>query len=131
MCYLRLKTHGLVVFLDAYVDRVPGACGPIDASADEIDDCDFILVGHSHFDRIWGAARIALRTGAKIMGSHETVRMMAAAGELENQLLQVSGGENIGNAVSVEVHPARHSYIWASYDDTGCRARSFATVMPS
>lgn len=89
MCYPRLKTHGLVVFLDAYVDRVPGACGPIDAS------------------------------------------VTAAAGELENQLLQVSGGENIGNAVSVEVHPARHSYIWASYDDTGCRARSFATVMPS
>jgi hypothetical protein len=37
MCYFRVKTHLLMVFLDAYVDRVPGAYGPIDASADEID----------------------------------------------------------------------------------------------
>ncbi|MCW3782097.1 MBL fold metallo-hydrolase [Defluviimonas salinarum] len=115
----RLKTQGLTLFLDAYIDRVPGADGPPGASADDIEDCDYILVGHSHFDHIWGADRIALRTGAKVIGSYETVRILANAGVPEDQLLPVSGGETIplGSGVSVEVYPALHSCLWAGYDD--------------
>ena len=115
----RMRTQGLTLFLDAYIDRVPGADGPPGASADDITECDFILVGHSHFDHVWGAERIALRTGAPIIGSYETIRIMAAAGVPEDQLWPVSGGETIplGIGVSVEVYPALHSCIWADYDD--------------
>ena len=76
-------------------------------------------IGHSHFDHIWSADRIALRTGTKVIGSYETVRILAAAGVPETQLLPVSGGETVplGNGVSVAVYPALHSCLWAEYDD--------------
>jgi L-ascorbate metabolism protein UlaG (beta-lactamase superfamily) len=54
----RLTIDDLVVFLDAYIDRAPGAPGT-GLTADDIDRADWILVGHSHFDHLWGAERIA------------------------------------------------------------------------
>ena len=77
-----LPPHGratLVVFLDAYIDRAPGAPGT-GLTADDVDRADWILVGHSHFDHLWGAERIARNTGATIVGSYETVRVMAEQG---------------------------------------------------
>ena len=59
----RLTLDDLVVFLDAYIDRVPGAPGT-GLRADDIDRADWIVVGHSHFDHLWGAERIARQTGA-------------------------------------------------------------------
>src|ERR671914_2893586 len=87
--------HGdLVVFLDAYLDRVPGAAGPQPALApDEVERADWIVVGHSHFDHLWGAERIARNTGATIIGSHETVRLMVNEEVPEAQLTAVAGGE--------------------------------------
>ncbi len=109
-----LKTSGLTVFLDAYVDRVAGAAGP-GLSADDIAECDWILVGHSHFDHLWGAERIAMNTGAKIVGSYETVRVMEAAGVPLDQMLCVAGGETVdlGNDVRASVYPSQHSCVWS------------------
>ena len=75
----RLTVGSLVIFLDAYIDRVPSAAGP-GLRADDIERADWIVVGHSHFDHLWGAERIAKRTGATIIGSHETVRIMEQEG---------------------------------------------------
>ena len=58
----RFATAGLSIFLDAYIDRVPGAPGS-GLRADDIDDCDWIVIGHSHFDHLYGAERIAGNTG--------------------------------------------------------------------
>ncbi len=109
----RLTIGETVVFLDAYIDRVDGADGP-GARADDIDRADFILVGHSHFDHLWGAERIAPRTGATIIGSYETVRVMAAHGVAESQLQAVSGGERVrlGDGITVTVYPSLHSCVW-------------------
>src|SRR5215212_3011798 len=74
-----LRTAGLTVFLDAYIDRAPNAAGA-GRSADDIDECDWIVVGHSHFDHLYGAERIAVRTGARVIGSYETVRVLEQAG---------------------------------------------------
>ena len=41
-----------------------------------IDACDWILVGHSHFDHLWGAERITRNTAARLVGSYETIRVM-------------------------------------------------------
>ena len=46
----------------------------------QVERADWIVVGHSHFDHLYGAERIARRTGARILGSHETVRVMEAQG---------------------------------------------------
>ena len=110
----RLMVGNLVVFLDAYIDRVDGAPGP-GLVADDIDRCDFIVVGHSHFDHLWGAERIARRTGATIIGSFETVRVMEAQGVPLAQLMPVAGGERIRLApdVLVSVFPSLHSCVWS------------------
>jgi L-ascorbate metabolism protein UlaG (beta-lactamase superfamily) len=110
----RLKTADLTIFLDAYIDRVPSAAGT-GLTADDIDECDWIVVGHSHFDHLWGAERIAKNTGATIICSYESVRVMEQAGVPTDQLICVAGGETIelGNGVKVSVYPSQHSCVWS------------------
>ena len=109
----RLNVGNLVVFLDAYLDRVSDAAQP-GLQVDDVDRADFILVGHSHFDHLWGAERIAPRTGATVIGSYETIRLMAAQGVPESQLQAVSGGERVrlSDDVVVSVYPSLHSCVW-------------------
>ena len=59
----RLTLADLVVFLDAYIDRVPSA-PPVGLTTGDVDRADWIVVGHSHFDHVWGAETIARNTGA-------------------------------------------------------------------
>ncbi len=109
-----LKTAGLNIFLDAYIDRAANAPGS-GLKADDIDACDWIVVGHSHFDHLYGAERIAVNTGAKIIGSYETVRVMEQAGVPLEQMICVAGGEyiDLGNGVTVSVYPSQHSCVWS------------------
>ena len=109
----RLTIDDLVVFLDAYIDRVPLA-PPVGLSAAEVDRADYVLVGHAHFDHIAGAETIALNTGARVIGSNETARVLREAGVPEAQLLPSQGGERhrLADGVSVEVFPGLHSCIW-------------------
>ena len=111
----RLTIDDLVLFLDAYMDRVPAA-PPVGLTTDEVQRADFILVGHSHFDHLWGAERIARNTGATIIGSHESVRLMVDEEVPERQLIAVAGGERVqlSDTVSVRVFPSQHSCIWTN-----------------
>ena len=110
----RLTVDDLVIFLDAYMDRVPAA-PPVGLSTAQVERADYVLVGHSHFDHLWGAERIARDTGAVIVGSHETVRLMELEEVAEKQLVAVAGGERIrlSDTVTVRVFPSQHSCIWA------------------
>jgi len=109
-----LRSAGLEIFLDAYVDRAQNAKGT-GLRADDIESCDWIVVGHSHFDHLYGAERIAEKTGARIIGSYETVRVMEQAGVPVEQMICVAGGERIelGEGVSVSVYPSQHSCVWS------------------
>jgi L-ascorbate metabolism protein UlaG (beta-lactamase superfamily) len=110
----RLTAGELVIFLDAYIDRVDGAAGT-GLVAGDVDRCDFIVVGHSHFDHLWGAERIARKTRATIIGSYETARVMENQGIPSSQLLPVGGGERIRLApeVFVSTYPSLHSCVWS------------------
>ena len=111
----RLTVGERVIFLDAYMDRVPAA-PPVGLSAAEVARADYVLVGHSHFDHLWGAERIAARTGATVIGSHETVRLLHDVDAVaEEQLIAVAGGEplDLGDGIRVRVYPSLHSCIWA------------------
>jgi len=110
----RLRTAGLTIFLDAYLDRVAGAPGP-GIGADEIEACDWIVIGHSHFDHLYGAERIARNSGARIIGSYETVRIMEGQGVPLEQMICVAGGERIrlSSDVTVRVFPSQHSCVWS------------------
>jgi L-ascorbate metabolism protein UlaG (beta-lactamase superfamily) len=110
----RLRTAGLTIFLDAYIDRVTGAAGT-GLTADAIDACDWIVVGHSHFDHLWGAERILRNTRARLVGSYETVRTMESAGVPLDRMIPVAGGETVdlGGGVRVSVYPSQHSCVWS------------------
>jgi L-ascorbate metabolism protein UlaG (beta-lactamase superfamily) len=111
----RLTLGDTVVFLDAYMDRVPSA-PPVGLSAAEVDRADFVLVGHAHFDHIAGAEVIAKKTGARVIGSHESCRVMRGQDVPPGQLLASQGGERhrLGPEVTVRVFPSLHSCTWTS-----------------
>jgi L-ascorbate metabolism protein UlaG (beta-lactamase superfamily) len=109
----RLTIDDLVVFLDAYIDRVATAPS-VGLVAADVRQADFILVGHSHFDHIAGAEVIALNTGARIIGSNESCRVMKTAGVPVGQLLPSQGGERhrLSKDVTVRVFPSLHACLW-------------------
>ncbi len=74
------------------------------------------MVGHSHFDHLLDAPAVALRAGARLLGSASTIRVGRAAGVPEDQLIAVKGGEDLElSGVSVRVIPSLHSEIGAAY----------------
>jgi L-ascorbate metabolism protein UlaG (beta-lactamase superfamily) len=109
-----LRSAGLTILLDAYIDRAPDAAGT-GLSADDVDQCDWIVVGHSHFDHLYGAERIAVNTDARIIGSYETVRVMERAGVPLDRMICVAGGETIAlsDEVRVSAYPSQHSCVWS------------------
>ncbi len=111
----RLRIDDLVIFLDAYMDRVPSAPA-VGMSAAEVDRADFILVGHSHFDHLHGAQVIAKNTGAKIIGSNETARVMREEGIPKEQLVRAQGGERhrLADGVTMRVFPSLHACTWVA-----------------
>lgn len=110
----RFSTADLTIFLDAYIDRAPGAPGT-GLTADDIAECDWIVIGHSHFDHLAGAERIIANTGARLIGSYETVRVMEAAGVPPERMICVAGGERVRLSpdVTVWVLPSLHSCVWS------------------
>jgi len=103
----------LVAYLDAYIDRVATA-PKTGVTVADVDRADWIVVGHSHFDHLWGAERVARQTGATIVGSYESIRIMAELRVPTEQLMPVAGGERIQLSadVTVGVYPGLHSCIW-------------------
>ncbi|KAI1129642.1 Metallo-hydrolase/oxidoreductase [Nemania abortiva] len=89
----RLKTKGITIFLDAWLERPE----PLKTylRIDDVDQCDYIFISHAHFDHLPGADRLAKATGAIIVGNGEAINVMRAAGVPEAQLIAVSGGERI------------------------------------
>jgi L-ascorbate metabolism protein UlaG (beta-lactamase superfamily) len=116
----RLRAGDTVVFLDAYLDRVPAAA-PVGLSSREVTKADAVLVGHSHFDHLHGAQFIAAATGAAIIGSYETARLMSEAGIPDEQLSPAGGGElfDLGPGLRARVLPSLHSCIWAAGTPAG------------
>ncbi len=116
----RMRTAGLTILLDAYIDRMPSAAGPRHSdgrawTADDIDECDWIVVGHAHFDHLWGAERIVANTDATVIASYESIRVLERAGVPIERMICVAGGETIdlGAGVRVSVYPSQHSCVWS------------------
>lgn len=119
----RLNINGLVVFLDTFMDRLSSAPDNGATSAG-IAEADFLIIGHSHMDHLAGADVIAKNTGAHVIGSYETARVLTEAGVKKEQLLPSSGGERyrLSDDVSVRVFPSIHSCIWTVSEPPGVRA---------
>ena len=111
----RLTIGETVVFLDTYMDRVAGA-PPVGIHAAEVERADFVLIGHAHFDHLAGAEVIAPATGAKVIGSNETCRVLRTKDVPRGLLFPAQGGERfrLAPGVTVRVFPSLHSCTWIS-----------------
>lgn len=116
----RLRVGDQVIMLDAYVERIEGSVGAGTTTA-SITEANWLLIGHSHFDHLWGAHTIASQTGATVIGSHETVRVLNEFGVPAEQLIPVSGGERLrlSDEITVQVFPALHSCVWSTFPAGG------------
>ena len=105
----RVRRPGLDLFFDGYLDRVPGL-EPVGLSVAEVERADFVFVSHAHFDHLYGVAPIARSTGATVVASPESARILRQDGVPEEQLLRVTGGETVrcGPTTTVRVLPALH-----------------------
>ena len=99
------------------MDRVPAA-PPVGLRTAEVTRADFVLVGHSHFDHLAGAEVIAANTGAKIIGSNESCRVMRERGVPDAKLLPSQGGERhrLADGVTLRVFPSLHACTWILTD---------------
>lgn len=122
----RLETADLTILLDAYIDRPDTADGPMPRrTADDVDTADWILIGHSHFDHLYGAERIMANTNATLIGSYESIRIMELAGVPADRMISIGGGETIdlglddgrGAGVRVSAYPSQHSCVWSQVPD--------------
>jgi len=114
----RVRRPGLDLFFDGYLDRLPGL-DPVGLRTGEVQRADFVFVSHAHFDHLYGVAAIARLTGATVVASPESARVLRQDGVPDEQLLMVTGGETVrcGPAVSVRVLPALHSCLFAASAD--------------
>jgi L-ascorbate metabolism protein UlaG (beta-lactamase superfamily) len=119
----RLNIDGLIVFLDTFMDRLSTA-PDIGITSEDITEADFIVIGHSHMDHLAGADVIAKNTGAQVIGSYETARVLTEAGVSKDQLLPSAGGENyrLHDSVNIRVFPSIHSCIWTKSEPPGVQA---------
>ncbi len=103
-------------WFDTFVDRIEGAQ---DVGVRAPPTCAKPTSSSSHtrtsttssWCRMWPVARA---TGAPVVGSHETIRVMRANGVPEAQCWAVSGGETVecGGGPPLRVLPALHSCLW-------------------
>lgn len=74
---------------------------------------DAILCGHSHYDHVADAPRIAKNTKAKLVGSASTCSWGRAEGLPEQQLVQIPGSGAVVRFGDIEVRfvPSRHGRL--------------------
>lgn len=112
-----IEGGGKLILSDPYFSRPADGDAPLVPDAAAIaahapPHADLIVVGHSHYDHLLDAPSVALRTGAKLMGSASTLRVAKSTGVDPDHLIGVKGGEDFElDGFSVRVIPSLHSVI--------------------
>ena len=122
----------VTILVDPYISRIKLGRGPGISPEDDrrpylrtdfyepdttlineiVPKADFILVHHSHFDHLSDVPYIAQKTGAKVIGSYTTTRILEAYGIPSDQLYTIKGGEDYQfDSFSVKVVPSLHSAL--------------------
>lgn len=66
----RLKALGLTIFLDAWLERPDTVASYI--SVDDIDECDYILISHAHFDQLAYSLVLSLSPDPVLPANHSS-----------------------------------------------------------
>lgn len=106
----RLEVDGFVAWLDAYINRAPTA-PPLPYRAEDVTEGGIILVGHSHFDHIADAARMAANTGATVLGSPLTCEIVGDEGIPGSQTIASTGGDEVtAGPLRITTFPSLHGF---------------------
>ena len=115
-----IEAAGTTIAIDPFVTR-PGLLrllGPVAPDDDAIARrlparLDAVLCGHSHFDHLLDAPRIAARTGARLVGSRSTIAFGRAECLPEDRLIEVppEGRTLTLGALEVRFVPSLHGRI--------------------
>lgn len=116
---LEIGIGNQVLVIDPYLTRFPswrmglGRVRPNgDLIAKKIPRCDFALVTHAHWDHIMDVPDVARNTGARVLGSQNSCRLVAACGVPEDRIWQIRVGDGLTlGEFQVEVFPAKHVRI--------------------
>jgi L-ascorbate metabolism protein UlaG (beta-lactamase superfamily) len=83
-----LTTNGTRIVIDPWFDENPVS----DVKADEIQELDYILCTHGHFDHFADAIPLAIRTGATLVSTFEIVSFAQSKGVENAHPLHIGGG---------------------------------------
>jgi len=103
---------GTRVIIDPWFDENPVS----DVKADAIEDVDFILCTHGHFDHFADAIPLAMRTGATLVSTFEIVSFAQSKGVQNAHPLHIGGGYNFPFGY-VKMTPALHGGQVAGDDE--------------
>lgn len=115
-----ISTATTTVLLDPFVSR-PGLRGlarPLTADTEAIErwvpqQVDAVILGHSHYDHLLDAPAIALKRGARVVGSGTTLAFARSAGVPEHmlELVPPAGRSLVVGDIAVELVPSLHGRI--------------------
>jgi L-ascorbate metabolism protein UlaG (beta-lactamase superfamily) len=113
---IELRANDEVLAIDPFFTRPPvwrvrfGRVPPNrQLVAEKIRRCDYILVTHAHWDHVMDVPDVACNTGATVLGSPNTCRLLAACGVPEEQIREIKGGDQIRlGDFKVEILPTGH-----------------------
>ncbi|HET9986047.1 MAG TPA: metal-dependent hydrolase [Longimicrobiales bacterium] len=111
-CFMLETDEGTRILFDPWLDQNPKA----DIKADDIDDLDYILVSHGHWDHFADAIPLAKRTGAMLVSSFEIVSFAQTKGVQSAHPMSIGGGHRFPFGYA-KMTPALHGGEVAGDDE--------------
>jgi L-ascorbate metabolism protein UlaG (beta-lactamase superfamily) len=113
---IELRVRQRVLLIDPFLTRPPLhrlLSGRVEPNrtllAEQVQQAEVVLVTHPHWDHLLDVAAIAESTGAFVVGSLNTCRIVAAHGLPSHQIRQVDVGEHLTLGIfHVDVLPGSH-----------------------
>ena len=87
-CFTLVTGDGTRILFDPFLTDNPAA----EIDPDDIEELDYILVSHGHFDHFADCVPIARRTGAQIVSTFELVSFCASQGAGNGHGMNIGGG---------------------------------------
>ncbi|HEX7091158.1 MAG TPA: metal-dependent hydrolase [Longimicrobiales bacterium] len=119
-CFTLVTDAGARLMFDPWLDENPVA----DIGTDEVQDLDFILVSHGHFDHFADAIPLAKKTGATLISTYEITAFAQSMGVQKAHGMSIGGGYRFPFGYA-KMTPALHGPTVAG-DDEGA-----FTTMPA
>lgn len=111
-CFTLVTDEGSRIMFDPWLDENPVA----DIRTDQVDELDFLLISHGHFDHFGDAIKLAKQTGALLISTFEIVSFAQSKGVKNAHPLHIGGGYRFSFGYA-KMTPALHGGQVAGDDE--------------